>query len=319
MYPVNTAFLRFRLRQLGKIVREIPVPYLVVLAAMLVGALLTLYNLTGNRRDMAIAGGILILLVYAFHRKRRDYHFLQLADEYPARILCPEYLLLSLPVFITGVLHGFFLIAVATSLGCLAVGLTPQPVRLVRNGFPPPRFLPHRAFEWRAGIRRYGGVLLILYLAAYAGLLLPYLSLGILWLLTCIQTEFFNRAEPVHVLCSEELPPKRFLGGKLKLNLCIYSVSVLPVCLLYAVLYPESWWLPLIFWFYSTVNVALIIITKYAFYQPDTKITAGQVAITISLLGVWLPVLFPLTFIFLVKNYLAARRQLTAYLYAYDS
>lgn len=318
MYYINTVFLQFRLRQLGKIVREIPVPYLIILAVMLLFALFALYHLTGGREEMAMAGGGVIVLLFLFHRVRKDYHFLQLVDEYPARIFCADYLLLSLPVFVVGVLHGFYLVAAGVSVGCMAVGFIRQPVRRIGNGCKPPRFIPGEAFEVRAGIRSEGGILFVLYTAAYIGLWLPYLSLGVLWLFSVILLECFNYAEPAHLLCVRELSAKRFLHYKLGLNVRLYGAAIAPVCLLYAIVYPEGWWLALGFFVYSTINMALVIVSKYAFYLPNTKITAGQVAITLSILGVLIPVLFPLTLFFLIKNYVAARRNLISYLYAYN-
>ena len=52
--------------------------------------------------------------------------------------------------------------------------------------------------------------------------------------------------------------------------------------------------------------------------MTNTKITGGQVPITIAVISIFFPVLLPVVLFFLVKNYLAARRNLTTYLYAYN-
>ncbi len=72
-----------------------------------------------------------------------------------------------------------------------------------------PKWIPAEAFELRSGIRQYGGLLLILYVSAWIGLLLPFASLASLWFFTVIVSDIFRFSEPVQILCSQERPARK--------------------------------------------------------------------------------------------------------------
>lgn len=58
---MNSAFLRFRLRQAGKFIREIPVIYLVILTGILLIAGIALYQFTKDLHGSLIIAGILLV------------------------------------------------------------------------------------------------------------------------------------------------------------------------------------------------------------------------------------------------------------------
>lgn len=179
--------------------------------------------------------------------------------------------------------------------------------------------IPAAAFEIRSGIRRHGSILLFLYASAWIGLLLPYASLASLWFFTVFFSDMYRYSEPEQILFIEERPARSFLFWKLRLNMKLFLCAIGPVCLVYLLIYPDQWWLAITFLVAITLNVALFVTTKYAYYWPNTKITAGQVPISLAMLSIFLPVLLPVILFFLIRNYLAACRNLNTYLYAYNS
>ena len=60
---MNSAFLRFRLRQAGKFIREIPVIYLVILTGILLIAGIALYQFTKDLHGSLIIAGILLVFL----------------------------------------------------------------------------------------------------------------------------------------------------------------------------------------------------------------------------------------------------------------
>ena len=78
---MNSAFLRFRLRQFGKFIREIPVIYLIILTGILLIAGIALYELTKELKGCLIAGTVLLALLSLLQLNRKDYHFIFLAEE----------------------------------------------------------------------------------------------------------------------------------------------------------------------------------------------------------------------------------------------
>jgi hypothetical protein len=240
-----------------------------------------------------------------------------LAEASPWRVFCVDYWLVSAPVLLLETVRGHWFIALGIMLGCAGISVAGQ-VRREAKGFPVPRLIPAEAFELRTGFRRYGGVVLVFYAGAWMGLWLPYLSLALLWFVVLFLTEFFKDCEPEALLCSPELPAERFIGRKLWVNLRLFARAVAPVCLLYALIRPGQWWLALGFFTLSLLNVALLVLMKYAFYRPNGKVTGGQASLFLSVAGIGLPFLAPLTLFLLVRYALLSRRNLTPYLYVYN-
>lgn len=315
---MNSAFLRFRLRQSGKFICEIPVIYLIAITGILLIPGIALYQFTKELTGCLIIAALLLTLLALFQLGRKDYHFIFLAERNAWKVFCMDYILLSLPFFIIILINSFWYISLAIIIGCLGVSFIKQPFHRTKKGIDSPEWIPAEAFELRSGIRKYGGLLLVLYISAWIGLLLPFASLASFWFLTVILSDLFRFSEPVQILCAQELPANRFLHRKLFLYLKLFFCAIIPVCAIYTFLYPEHWWLILTFLAAISLNISLFIVNKYAHYLPGTKITGGQVPLTIAVISIFLPVLLPVILFFLIKNYLAARRTLTTYLYAYN-
>lgn len=94
-----------------------------------------------------------------------------------------------------------------------------------------------------------------------------------------------------------------------------YCLLAIPLCLIGTL--RGFYWISF-FMLSGTMNIVLMILSKYASYTPDMKIRAGQIANGLSLLGMILPFLTPLTLFLLLKKYPASCHNLKTYLYAYN-
>jgi len=277
-----------------------------------------LFSFITNVIHANIVGGVSLLLLLIIHLRRRDYHFVQLIDEHSWRVFFTDYLLIALPVFILILIKGFCFILLGVIACIVCIAFFKRPFNRIRNGFPVPRFIPAKAFELRIGMRRYGVMLCLLYLGAFAGLLVPYLSFVFLWFCIVIVFDCFRYGESRAILCSSETKAGKFLLQKININLRAVVLALLPVCFLYFLMYPANWWLLLIFITLSLLNVILYVVSKYALYEPDSKITGGEIPISLSFIGIVIPILAPLTIFLLLRYSFRAQQNLTQYLYAYD-
>ena len=166
---MNSAFLRFRLRQAGKFIREIPVIYLVILTGILLIAGIALYQFTKDLHGSLIIAGILLVFLSLIQLRRKDYHFIYLAEEKAWKVFSMDYFLLSLPVLIIISVNLFWYVSLAIIAGCISLGFIKQPFHRTKKGMNSPKWIPAEAFELRSGIRQYGGLLLILYVSAWIG------------------------------------------------------------------------------------------------------------------------------------------------------
>lgn len=316
---MNKAIIHFRFRQLWKVICEIPVLYLLCIILFTGVIIVVLYRLSATVTGTLLISLFLLCGLYALHVKRRDYHFIYLVEEKPWRIFVTEYLLLSFVFIVIIALHGYLWMGLAIIAGCIVIPLKTQKTHRISKGLPVPSFIPYKAFELRAGFRRYGWFLLFLYLISCVGLFFPYISLAALWLFTLLWMDFFRISEPLSIICANEIGPGRFLHLKIMLYIRLYIFPVFPVCIAYSIIYTGLSWYAMLFCFYGLLNIVLIVVSKYAYYSPQSKISAGNVAITFSLFGMLLPLFLPVTLFYLIKNYLAARRNLIPYLDAYNT
>ena len=75
---------------------------------------------------------------------------------------------------------------------------------------------------------------------------------------------------------------------------------------------------------YLIILTGILLIAGIALFELSKEpkgaliITAGQIPITIAMLSIFMPMLTPVILFFLIRNYLAACRNLNTYLYAYN-
>ncbi len=314
---MNTAILTYRFRQLWKIIREIPPLYLLILAIMLVALVAGLYAFAAQSKGgWVITAGFLFLLAL-LHTRRKDYRFLFHVEQKPWRVFAAEYLLLALPVLLVEWIQGRWGASVVLAAGCVATGFIRRPAQAGGKHIPVPSLIPVELFEIRSAFRQYGVMVVVVYVAAYAGLFVPYLSLAFLFIYTCCYGGCYHLSEPVSLLCARELPAGAFLHRKLWINSRAYMLTLLPACVLYAVLHPGQAWFAGFFLLAGTLNILVMILMKYACYRPQAKTVGGQFSLLLSLAGMIAPFLAPLTLFLCIRYYLAARRNLTTWLYAY--
>lgn len=315
---VNTRLLVFRLRQIGKFFREIPVPYLIVLLIIAGVVLYVLHSFLENLIGALVCGGALIGIVWFIHLRRKDFHFIHMTDEQAWRVFFTDYLLFSIPFLLLLLFRGYWFIVLGVVAGYGGISFIRQPFRQTAKGFPVPAFIPYQAFELRILFRRYGGLLTILYFSAFVGLLLPYASFASLWFCSVFISEGFKDCESRSILNGYEMPAIRFLHHKIARNLRLYCAAIFPVCLIYMVIRPDDWWLALGFFVLASFNMILFVVSKYALYEPDKKIISGQISLGFSLMGILVPFLAPFTLFLLMRYYIMARKNIIPYLYAYN-
>jgi hypothetical protein len=304
---------------LTKIVKEIPFLYLLLIPGMLGFAGIYLFSMMREQTAAMVISAVFLALVLLIHDRRRDYRFMHVVAASPWRVFGMEYLLLAFPLLLVLSVHRHWIIAGALLAVVLLIALKKQTVFQLKSGFAVPKFIRYSLFELRCGIRRYGLLLLVVCLIAWGTLPFPYVSLGVFWFFTLILADLFRTSEPLNIICTPELPPAGFLHRKLKENLTAYLCLLAPLCLACLAVHPEDWWLSAYYLLAMTTNAALVIASKYAHYSPGEKIMGGQIAIIISFCCVAVPILYPLTLFYLIKNYPAARRNLKIYLDAYDT
>ncbi len=284
------AYLRLRLRLLGRLLREIGALRLLVLLPfvfMSVGqalAVATRHPVGQWAVPMVVAWALL-----GAHRQRGDYRFLTSAAPGFRTWLAWEYALLAFPiaiVLLAGRAYGPA--ALLLALAPLVAWAPPKGEdRASRHRWRSP--FRSEAFEWVSGMRATKGLFIwpvLLGLATWqrASPLAPAAAL-LAWLLVVLAC--YGTAEPAAMLAVAARSPRQFLRRRLRLGLGYAAATAAPYWGLLAS-GPAGWGGALAVAVAWLALVALFICAKYAFYPVETHIRLTQMlvlSIALLLLG----------------------------------
>lgn len=261
---------------------------------------------------------VYIALLLNLHIHRKDKPFLALFTDRRWRVFFTEYLIFSAPLLGICSFTRYPYLSVIYLAAILLVSLITYTPKGTKNWLNFSPMLPSYAFEWISGVRRFGYMLAILYLAALLLTPYPVVSFVLLWLGVAIVSEFYREGEPLQLLCLPEKPFNHFIWGKIRMCLISFIVIVIPVAVAYIFFNPDSWWLPVGFLLFSAINLVFIILTKYTYYQPNHKILEGSVITALAGISILFPLLLPLPLIFSIRNYYLSEKNLNIYLDAYN-
>ena len=291
------AYLSLRLRLLGRLLREIGWLRL-VLVALLLGLVMlqVLAALRGQLRAAWLAPVLVAWALLGAHRQRADAQFLATTAPGFRPWVAVEYGLLTLPVAL-----GLLAVrAVGPAMLLLALAALVAWAPPARAGSPTRHrwrsLFRSEAFEWVSGMRATKGLVIwpiLVGLAAWqrASPLAPVVALGA-WLLVVLAC--YGEPEPVAMLALAARTPQQFLRRRLALGLGYAAATAAPFWLLLGV-GPAGGGAALAVALFWLALVALLILTKYAFYPNATHIRTTQgLVVAIGLGGAWHPAYPPL-------------------------
>lgn len=291
------AYLHLRRRALGRLAREVGWLRLALLLPLLALALMqALVQAAGHpvgrwAVPLLVAGQLL-----AAHRRRDDYRFLATVAPGFRAWLAVEYALWSVPVaLLLVVLHALAPAVLLLGLAALVAAAPPASGgRASRHRWRSP--FRSEAFEWVSGMRAAQGLGLwpaLLGLAAWqrASALAPVGAL-VIWLLVLLA--HYGTPEPPTMLLLTARSPERFLRRRLALGLGYAAGTAAPFWVLLGV-GPAGWGAALAVALFWLTLVAMIMLTKYAFYPNASHVRTTQgLVLAVGLGGAWHPAYPPL-------------------------
>lgn len=311
-----TAFLILRIYQIKRYAIEIGFFRTIVIALMFLFFFLRINSFIVD--SPAIFYGAALLGIGFIHFGRNDKRFLLILNFQHKRLFILEYHLLNIPFYIISIYHEDWKGLVLLFIGISIIPFLVAKRRLFnKRPFNFSRFLPSTAIEWHAGLRKNYLLLAALYILilifSKEG---PTIPIGII-ALSILSTFFYLEAEPRHFLEVFEWPPKKFIQFKIKNQLLILGILILPLILLYLLFYPEYWYILAAMIIIGFTLQIISITLKYATYVPNQKLEANSFLIGLSVLFFIIPFSVPVPFIMAFRYYNRAVRNLKYYLNAY--
>lgn len=286
----TAAYLRLRLRALGRLAREVGAVRLLLLlpfAVMSIGNALAVA--TAHPWGRWAVPLVVAWMLLAMHRQRGDYRFLATTAPGFQTWLAWEYALLALPVAVVLVVrHAVGPAGLLLVLAPLVAWAPPGGEdRASRRRWRSP--FRSEAFEWVSGMRAtYGPWLwvVLLGLASWqrASPLAPVAAL-LVWLLVVLAC--YGTVEPTSMLAFAARSPGQFLRRRLLLGVGYAAATAMPFWGLLA-LGPAGWGGALLVATAWLALVALLIVAKYAFYPNESHFRSIQglvLAVALLLFG----------------------------------
>lgn len=248
------------------------------------------------------------------HFRRRDYGFLTTQTQNPLAIFFAEYTLISLPVAISLLFNGQWIITLGLLLFTFFLSGLPGGKTQIQLDLQLGNIIPARAFEWKSGVRKAQLWIIILYIIGLALSFTPAGAPGGIFLLSLIMLNFYEHGEPLSILLAEELPSQKFIFRKINIALKLYLLGMLPLLAAHLIFNAELWFVPFLITILAGIIMVYAIVLKYAFYEPGTRNHAAQLFLSLGIISIFIPVLLPLILVLIVYFYNRAIKNLNNYL-----
>lgn len=308
-------YLRFRMRQLGRVLYSAGWPGLLALP------LLVIFGLQGMEAAAQVPGwGILIvlgLLIFSWHSRRKDGHFLKRTGFSVGMVLGVEY----------GVVSGLVVLPIAwyttnwwlmpaAVIGAFIFGFIPvwtleQPKLLPVIG----RLVPNVVFEWRSALRRYGLLFILLWVLSLTAFYGMAILLVVLLLWASFLPSVFEYQEPREVTIAVVVKG----GGLFRHWLRHFGLQVLafaPGLSLHLIFHPAYWYLALIGLSFMALMLAFAMSYKYATWQSGRQRVTQGLPVTLAYFSLFFPLLLPAVGFYLLRFIKRARHHFKRAYYA---
>lgn len=308
MLPVIRTILYLRVVALVRSLRDLGWWRLLLLLSFVMWAA---FRLVALQSPLALLLTVAVIAA-GLHFSRSDRFFLQTLTPHWVWVMRMEYAMLSLPFFIGMMMwdywQGIFVWLMVWWL------LPDAQMPAVRNTGAVNLFgrLPAGMYEWKAGLRKNGWILLAVWVLAGLFYWAIVAQVALLLLYMLIIGSFYVSCEPRIWLDIQEAAQSRvFLQQKVKKACVATAIGALPFYLLIAIFHWQQAWLiaPLVFIVYAYISYTVFL--KYALYAEGRSLEPFMLHHLIFVGSCAVPVFLPVAAYFWWSNHHKARRNLS--------
>ena len=273
---------------------------------------------TSKYPDSYYVTGLTALIILVVHAKRQDKLFLKTNFDNYKRICFVEYLI-SVSILITFLIFHFQWIPLLLLLSALYLIIQLDLKIKKRNlNTKLQQFIPSECFEWKGGVRQTLFILVTLWMIGFCTAFFIGSVPIVLFILGIIPFSFYEKGEPYQMILAYEMGTNQFLFHKIKMQLLLFSVLTMPLIAAFLVFHFERWYIPIAEYFIFISLYIYLILTKYAFYEPNSKSTSAQIFGTIGAFSGFIPVFLPVVWLLSIRFYFKSKENLNIYLNDYN-
>lgn len=289
----SIGLLDIRRRQALRIAEQIGIIRLLFLLVFLgVPVYFFLNNPLSEQNGFWVAG-ITSAVVFSIHQSRSDKRFLQTTFSSSYWVNIVEYSVLAFPGLILLLFNLMILSSILLVLSILLIPLIPERSKKEYLGHLTTILIGPRHYELRALLRRRKVLLLM---ASTIGLLAsaqPFVSLIAIYIITFLIGQAHQYGEPVMYIITQEKKISHFLINKWFHVVKFWTILSMPVVLATLIQNPSLWYIILAICLIMCLYLLFVVMSKYAFYEPNSPLDASNFYIAIGALSIILPILLP--------------------------
>ncbi|WP_448519366.1 hypothetical protein [Rhodoflexus sp.] len=281
---------------------------LLLLAALVFWAIFRLVALQSPLAWLSTA----LVMIGGLHFGRNDRFFLQTLSPDWAWLMRAEYMLLAFPFLVAMAQYLYWQGIVALLILLWLLPDMYKPAFDYKQTGNRLALLPARMYEWRAGLRRNGWMIISIWLLAaiFYWALVAQVAFLLLYLL--IIGSFYISCEPrIWLDLQNAADTRRFLWQKIKQSLALTVLGSLPFYLLIGVFHIQQAWLIVLCLVLTSAYISYAIFLKYALYSEGRSLEPFMLQHLIFVGSCAVPVLLPIAVYFGWSNYRKARRHLS--------
>jgi len=312
------AFVKIRLKQFYRGLIGIGLIRIIFLIGLLAFFVLMLFIETSKYPDTFYVTGITAIIILVVHTKRQDKTFLKINFANYKLICFVEYLILA-SIIIAFLIFHFQWIPLLLLLSALYLIIHLDLKTRQRNlNTKLQQLIPSECFEWKGGIRQTLFILITLWIIGLCSSFFIGSVPIVLFILGIIPFSFYEKGEPYQMILAYEMGTNQFLFHKIKMQISLFSILTIPLIAAFLVFHHEMWYIPIIEYFIFISLYIYLILTKYAFYEPNSKSPSAQVFGAIGAFGGIIPVFLPVIWLLSIRFFFKSKENLNFYLNDYN-
>lgn len=284
---------------------------------------------TRNSYGVAIITGFILLSI---HASRKDKRFLKMNFNRSYLIILVEYFILVFPITIIFCFFKDWENILLLCLFCLLIpriylnlglGNASSVIKLLLNPFSSnlnfklnikiPINNP-KSFEWISGFRRYFIILIPVYLLFLSFSFKAYVAPISLIILSIIVSGFYYYGESREFIELFSWNYRTFLIRKIKMSIGHLLVLLMPIVFVSLIFQPGTWYYIIGAIIIATLIQIITIIFKYALFAENSDLGRNGIIVSINVICILLPFLWPLPIIMGIRYYFKAQNNLKKYL-----
>lgn len=324
--------LRIRLIQMFRVFKEIGLLRILFLIAFMSFVSLLIFQTIKQARNSFFVAIITGFILLSIHASRKDKRFLKLNFNRSYLIFLVEYVTLVFPIIVVFCFFKDWKNIIVICLFCvlipriylnLGLGNVSSLIKILLNPFSSnlnfklnikiPINNP-RLFEWLSGFRRYFIIIIPIYLLFLAFSFKEYVAPIGLVILSIIVSGFYYYGESREFIELFSWNHKTFLVQKIKLSVRYLLVLLMPIVFISLIFQPGTWNYIIGAIIIATLIQIITIVFKYALFTENTDLGRNGIIVSLNIICILVPFLWPLPIIMGIKYYFKAQNNLKKYL-----